>query len=306
MAKFYEIAILIVVLKTHPSYVKGYNWFHSDAEFAEAFSYFKDITASGCSPWVGNLVIAVKSKATQFGHRDNLRQTWLKDAESLDIPYFFVLGDPKDTEAMERIITESRQHQDLIVGTFGEYYYNLTLKGLLTFSWIKTNCAHRWLLSADDDTLVDIVKIIGLVDKLSATDGHESTAYCHVFHLLEPSRTSDSNQMIPIHAYPQKFYPDFCNGPAILYPPKVISKLLSAAIDPRTVPKMRFDDLFFTGIARKFANCSVSPELRTVNGFNKQPWQVSQLLKKNMAVHGLGQDFRRAYQMFKMSSLPMA
>lgn len=59
---------------------------------------------------------------------------------NFQIRIVFLLGKTENTETQERIVNESRTHNDLIQESFYDSYNNLTIKSVMMLKWITNNC----------------------------------------------------------------------------------------------------------------------------------------------------------------------
>lgn len=126
------------------------------------------------------------------------------DAKSLNVQYFFVLGYPKNSKVMDMILDEWNRHEDLIVGNFDDTYDNLTLKSLFALNWVMVNCEGQWMLYADDDTLVDIERIVAMVIEIKNND-HESIIYGYLQKASRPIRSQKSKWFMPPRVFSDEF-----------------------------------------------------------------------------------------------------
>lgn len=196
------------------------------------------------------LLIVIKSSAGNFEKRSAIRESWLQNISKFNNEYVFVVGNPSSSTIRNRIYQESAINNDLLMGSFHEDYFNLTLKMLFTFNHTINYCPNQWLFSIDDDTLINLDPLNDLLDYLISQQLTDSVIG-HVLKNEEIVRDSNSKYYLPWTIYNQVNYPQFCQGPACLIPPTVISKLYHGAMNENVQPKLRIDDAFFYGIVRE-------------------------------------------------------
>ena len=81
----------------------------------------------------------------------------------------FIVGDSEAQDERENIQEEARRHI-LKVG-FHDSYYNLTVKLVMGFKWALQFCNNiEFLMSMDDDVMVDIVTLVNDLDALPPND----------------------------------------------------------------------------------------------------------------------------------------
>ena len=95
--------------------------------------------------------------------RLQLRQYFGSSWLALNFQVYFLLGQGKDN-LEEQMSNELDTYGDLIIGDFDDNYENLAIKSFLGYQFFKSNCNKAThLLMADDDTLLDLDKIVLLV-----------------------------------------------------------------------------------------------------------------------------------------------
>ena len=92
--------------------------------------------------------------------RLQLRQYFGSSWLALNFQVYFLLGQGKDN-LEEQMSNELDTYGDLIIGDFDDNYENLAIKSFLRYQFFKSNCNKAThLLMADDDTLLDLDKIV--------------------------------------------------------------------------------------------------------------------------------------------------
>ena len=107
-----------------------------------------------------SLVILIKSARNMVHRRLQLRQYFGSSWLALNFQVYFLLGQGKDN-LEEQMSNELDTYGDLIIGDFDDNYENLAIKSFLEYQFFKSNCNKAThLLMADDDTLLDLDKIV--------------------------------------------------------------------------------------------------------------------------------------------------
>ena len=84
---------------------------------------------------------------------------------------FFIVGDSEAQDERENIQEEARRHRDILKVGFHDNYYNLTVKLVMGFKWALQFCNNsEFLMSMDDDVMVDIVTLVNDLDALPPND----------------------------------------------------------------------------------------------------------------------------------------
>lgn len=116
-----------------------------------------------------SLLILILSSPGNNQLRDTIRQTWLSvSKKNHNFQSFFVVGDRGlNTKQVYDLAQEKSRHSDLIVlSRLQDSYAELTKKLVKTFEYVNTNFKFDYILKCDDDTFVDIERI---VEELSST-----------------------------------------------------------------------------------------------------------------------------------------
>lgn len=204
------------------------------------------------------LVIAIKTWPGNKKQRDVLRRSWGKEAKELSVPIVFMMGSTFDKKVVKELIVEDEEHQDMVIGKPVDNYYNLTLKAIFVLSWTRTYCSDRWLLYVDDDTIVNVKKVLEFVhhnNNINSTNNStELRMYCHALRGYPVVRQVNSKWFLSRQVWPEATYPDYCLGIGYLIPPNVLRPLHETALSPLVEPKLWIDDVFIGGIVSKAAN----------------------------------------------------
>ena len=104
-----------------------------------------------------DLIILVKSAASNFEKRDSIRKTWGRKTQIKHIHTrtFFTLGFHNDKDIIDKVSKEHGKHKDIIQGDFTDAYFNNTIKTLMSLQWAYKYCDNsRYYLFVDDDYYV--------------------------------------------------------------------------------------------------------------------------------------------------------
>ena len=92
-----------------------------------------------------SLLIVIKSRVNDFDTRSILRQSVLKMAANLSIPYLFVVG-TADSLIMDKVLIENQRNDDILIVNISDTYNHLTFKSIFVIDWVSTQCPNKWLL----------------------------------------------------------------------------------------------------------------------------------------------------------------
>jgi galactosylxylosylprotein 3-beta-galactosyltransferase len=122
------------------------------------------------------LIILILTSPANVNRRDVIRETWLSLCKNNSVvQYHFVIGGGGISEEMHSFIVEEQSvHHDLIVlPHVYDNYKSLTQKVLEAFVWIDKAVKHfHYLLKCDDDSFVQVDKVVLELITLKVTKGH--------------------------------------------------------------------------------------------------------------------------------------
>ena len=247
--EFFAI-ITIICVKYVCSDLPSYVHLHTTEEIMETEYVMLDkLDVCKDSQNIGNgLLVAIKSASVNRKQREIIRQTWLPFVIEYQIPYIFVLGSTTDEKLFIELLMEDKVHNDLLIGKPVDNYYNLTLKGMFTLSWARSYCPGRWLLYVDDDTIVNVQKVIDFVTLQKTVSEH--ALYCNICR-LPVIRNPNWKFFVPESIWKYTYFPDYCHGYGYLIPPYILSLLHETSRNRSIQPKLWLEDVFITGIVAK-------------------------------------------------------
>ncbi|KAF5394654.1 Hexosyltransferase [Paragonimus heterotremus] len=221
-----------------------------------------------------DLVVLIKSCSTCSDNRVNARNTYMQQKlwNNFRVQFAFVTGMPTEArrekydfdgvwiqpynghqtnqttlEATQKLLQESDVHQDLLIGSFSDTYYNLTLKMMLTFRWTAAFCKNQALvyLFLDDDYSLVPSSVIRLIRKMPFTvrpylNGGTAMPDLIVRH---PSKSSSwaGRWSVSANELPWTRYPSYSSGAAYILGSELV---IDAAIAMAFTRYYRLDDAY--------------------------------------------------------------
>nr|XP_054769450.1 beta-1,3-galactosyltransferase 5-like [Lytechinus pictus] len=188
------------------------------------------------------LLVLVKSATYQTDLRDKIRNTYVIGITkyNVSVKVVFNLGYPENEKEQAKINEEARLHGDILQADYVEHYYNLTKKFVMGLKWAVKFCGSEFVMSTDDDIMVDIVT---LARDLRSVPLEERTNFVIGKQNGYPvERNERSKWYCPKELYPEDRYPPFPLGHGIILSHKVTQKLYEASRD--LPPEIPFDDVY--------------------------------------------------------------
>jgi galactosylxylosylprotein 3-beta-galactosyltransferase len=122
------------------------------------------------------LVTLILSSPANVNRRDVIRSTWISLCKNRsDVQYYFVVGSGSFKEEMHSFIqAEQSAHHDLMVlPNVDDNYKSLTKKVLEAFVWLDKTVKHfHYLLKCDDDSFVQVDKVVSELQAIKLTKGY--------------------------------------------------------------------------------------------------------------------------------------
>ncbi|XP_065504884.1 beta-1,3-galactosyltransferase 9 [Caloenas nicobarica] len=194
-------------------------------------------SAATCSDQEVFLLVLVCSSPENRTRRNVIRQTWgnTTDARGYAVLTLFALGKPASVTTQLEINEEAEKHRDIIEGSFIDSPETETQKMLMSMEWTVTFCPQaRYILKTDEDVFVGIPSLAGFLLSLTKL---EDVYIGRVIHQAAPDRAPQSPGFVPVHQYPEEFYPDYCDGSAFVMSQDVARKVYVVAEEvPVSVP----------------------------------------------------------------------
>ena len=139
--------------------------------------------------------------------------TWLRDLVAHSIPYVFVRGSSIGEKIIQTLVAEDEMYKHLIIGRFVDDYCNLTLKVIFLLGWTNVYCSNRWLLSVDDDTLVNVRRLIEFISL--SKNASRRALFCHVYRGYSAVRDVNSKWYVPLSVGSPLHIPTFVRALSI-------------------------------------------------------------------------------------------
>nr|XP_021516615.1 putative UDP-GlcNAc:betaGal beta-1,3-N-acetylglucosaminyltransferase LOC100288842 [Meriones unguiculatus] len=163
------------------------------------------------------LLSLIFSRPGNGTRRELIRKTWgsVTSVQGYPVLTLFALGMPVMGTTQEDINVESQKNNDIIEGIFLDTSENQTLKVISMTQWAVAFCPNAlFILKADEEMFINLP---GLVDYLLNLKGHLEGIYLgRVIHQATPNRDPHSQEFVPLSAYPEKYYPDYCSSEAFI------------------------------------------------------------------------------------------
>ena len=195
------------------------------------------------------LLFVIKSAVNKTDSRNAIRRTWANGSNvpGVTVKHVFMLGVSQDNLTIQRIVLEEQEkHNDIVQGYFVDTYYNNTIKLMMAFRWVTTNCkGARHVAFVDDDYFVSPSNLVSFLQ--SEVNQVEWTIYGFVLTSALPVRYKNKWH-ISRQEYPYRFYPPFPTGGAIFLSQEIAQR---AYIAMHYTKYIRFDDVFLGIIAWK-------------------------------------------------------
>uniref|UniRef100_A0A2S2NA04 Hexosyltransferase n=1 Tax=Schizaphis graminum TaxID=13262 RepID=A0A2S2NA04_SCHGA len=203
-------------------------------------SFNFNINQKVCNNNTKLIVALVHTAPGHHAKRQAIRDTWAKM-----IPTLFFMGLPDSNITQNNVVLENQLYSDIIQGDFIDCYRNLTYKHVMVLKWTLYYCpCARYLLKTDDDTLVNAPYLLEILNHRLSPLGARNLLMCQLMFSSMVKRSYRSKWRVSYSEYPNRWYPIYCRGWAIVYSPDVIYKLYTEA---QVTPYFWIDDVHITG-----------------------------------------------------------
>lgn len=204
------------------------------------FTYVMNDASVLCNVTNAPLVLAVvHSKPSHFSHRKAIRETWGRD-----IDVVFMVGNT-DNSTQQKLHDENTKYNDIVQGSFVDSYRNLTYKHVMGLKWVTYFCrTARYVLKLDDDVFVHSRNLHDLLMRQLSPLGARRLILCEFLPWSVAKRSYRSKWRVTPAEYPDRWYPGYCPGWAVLYSPDVVFALYREA---QRTPYFWIDDVHVTG-----------------------------------------------------------
>ncbi|XP_053618659.1 beta-1,3-galactosyltransferase 5-like [Plodia interpunctella] len=198
------------------------------------------------------LMVLVASRPSNYQNRMVIRNTWGRSTDFAKV--LFLLG--QSTGNFQQTNNESAIYGDIVLGNFKDAYRNMTYKHVMGLKWIVHHCpTAKYVLKTDDDILVNSYELRRFLARELSPWGARGLMTCQgLDHSLVYRK--GSKWQVTVEEFPERYYPPYCAGWAILYSQDVVHRLLEAA---QSLPFFWIDDVHITGTCAQKAGITMTP-----------------------------------------------
>nr|DBA20542.1 TPA: hypothetical protein GDO54_017307 [Pyxicephalus adspersus] len=191
------------------------------------------------------LLLAIKSSPENYNRRSVIRQTWGDQSNYANayVKRIFLLGMSKNQKEnlhlRQLLRIESKLYSDILQWDLHDTFFNLTLKQVLFYHWLKEYCPEaHFIFNGDDDVFVNTFNVITYLRELRA-DSHLFVGL--LIANVGPIRNPNSKYYVPLQVTRSSSYPKYCGGGGIL-----MSRLTAHAIYNKSleIPLFPIDDVY--------------------------------------------------------------
>lgn len=212
--------------------------------------FYFQIMNSECNDSSPLLLILVHSAPENFDKRKVIRETWGQRRDGMKL--IFMLGDVDDDVLYEKLQRENEIHRDFAQGNFMDTYRNITYKHVMVLKYVIYHCPQaKYILKTDDDIFVNIEMMTYFLNEVLSPDGVSDLLLCKLLKDAKVFRSYRSKWRVSVREYPDKTYPAYCPGFALLYSPDTVFSLY---IEAQRSKFFWIDDVHITGILAQKAN----------------------------------------------------
>lgn len=179
-----------------------------------------------CSQQDVFLLLVIFSSPENKIRRERIRNTWANptSVQGHAVKRVFMLGRADSEIVQSDVFNESQVNGDIVQGGFLETNLKETAKTIMMMEWIVTFCpTARFIVKADQKAFVNVGSLAGYL--LSLESRITDIYIGRVIHHSEPDRDPQSPNFVPISAYSQAYYPDYCSGTAMAISQDVLRKM---------------------------------------------------------------------------------
>ncbi|XP_031668811.1 beta-1,3-galactosyltransferase 1 isoform X3 [Oncorhynchus kisutch] len=175
--------------------------------------------------------------------REAVRRTWGSERQVLgkEVRLFFLLGLPsgEETEQLqEKVLQESKEHQDLLQSDFIDSYKNLTIKTMVMMEWLSSRCPNAsYAMKIDSDMFLNVNTLVNML--LHAPTQNYQTGL--VAQWAAVLRDRNSKWYLPKEVFPEPVYPPYALGLGYVFTLDLPRKLVEAS---RHVKAVYIEDVY--------------------------------------------------------------
>lgn len=160
-----------------------------------------------------------------FEKRSIIRSTWGNKTMNNNFRLFFLVGLSSDPEVNRKLGEEYETYKDLVQTEFVDSYYNLTMKIMMGFKWVKKYCHNSvYVLRINDDVVVNTVSLMSYLEesvrKLASNpnenEAFRNTMMCYYLSPYKVIRKMSSKFYVSYEQYKEAYYDSYCEGSAYI------------------------------------------------------------------------------------------
>uniref|UniRef100_A0A4W5M193 Hexosyltransferase n=1 Tax=Hucho hucho TaxID=62062 RepID=A0A4W5M193_9TELE len=190
------------------------------------------------------LVLMVPVAPYNRDAREAIRSTW--GSQNLvfgnKVHLFFLLGLPsgEETEQLqEKVLQESKEHQDLLQSNFLDSYKNLTIKTMVMMEWLSSRCPNAsYAMKIDSDMFLNVHNLVYML-LLHAPKQNYMTGMVAIGAAV--LRDPSSKWYLPKEVFPEPAYPPYALGLGYVFTLDLPRKLVEAS---RHVKAVYIEDVY--------------------------------------------------------------
>lgn len=184
------------------------------------------------------LLIMVPSRPSTVDNRNAIRLSWgnvhgklqkyhqgLIRNSQFKYQVIFLMGCSSSTKINGIVAEESRIFRDILRLNYSDNYKNLSTKTVLSISWIAWKCAPKFLLKADDDTFVNVHRIVNWLMKLDHTVLYAGK----VNKDARVKRNPKERYYVSYGDHPANYYKPYCAGGGYILRGKILKNISVAS-----------------------------------------------------------------------------
>ncbi|XP_036837517.1 beta-1,3-galactosyltransferase 1-like [Oncorhynchus mykiss] len=229
----------VAILAAPPPYVSR-GPYH--VQYPHEYSFILD-EPEKCREQNPFLVLMVPVAPYNREAREAVRRTWGSERQVLgkEVRLFFLLGLPsgEETEQLqEKVLQESKEHQDLLQSDFIDSYKNLTIKTMVMMEWLSSRCPNAsYAMKIDSDMFLNVNTLVNML--LHAPKQNYQTGL--VARRGAVLRDHNSKWYLPKEVFPEPVYPPYALGLGYVFTLDLPRKLVEAS---RHVKAVYIEDVY--------------------------------------------------------------
>uniref|UniRef100_A0A4W5M3H7 Hexosyltransferase n=1 Tax=Hucho hucho TaxID=62062 RepID=A0A4W5M3H7_9TELE len=190
------------------------------------------------------LVLMVPVAPYNRDAREAIRSTWGSERQVLgkEVCLFFLLGLPsgEETEQLqEKVLQESKEHQDLLQSNFLDSYKNLTIKTMVMMEWLSSRCPNAsYAMKIDSDMFLNVNTLVNMLLLHAPKQNYQTGLVAQWGAVL---RDPNSKWYLPTEAFHETVYPPYALGLGYVFTLDLPRKLVEAS---RHVKAIYIEDVY--------------------------------------------------------------